>query len=170
MIKWHDGGPVLFWQTRVGQRGRPFPFPKFRSMVPRAEQLKGQLQAHNDHGDSITFKMRQDPRTTPIGRFLRRFSLDELPQLWCVLIGQMSLVGPRPPVPSEVARYRPEHRRRLEAKPGLTCIWQVSGRGDLSFDQQVRLDVEYIERRSIWLDLWLLLCTVPAVLSGRGAY
>ena len=170
LIKWHDGGAVLFWQARVGRQGRVFRFPKFRSMVADAERLKRTLQGQNDHGDSITFKMKEDPRITPIGRLLRRFSLDELPQLWCVFVGDMSLVGPRPPVPSEVARYRPRDRRRLEATPGLTCIWQVSGRGDLSFDEQVELDIQYIERRSFWLDLWLILLTVPAVISGRGAY
>ena len=170
LIKLHDGGSVLFWQARVGRHGRVFAFPKFRSMVAAAEQLKAALQEQNDHGDSVTFKMKRDPRITPIGRLLRRFSLDELPQLWCVLVGEMSLVGPRPPVPSEVARYTPQNRRRLDVQPGLTCIWQVSGRGELSFQEQVELDIQYIQQRSFWLDIKLLLLTVPAVLSGRGAY
>ena len=124
----------------------------------------------NDHDESITFKMKRDPRVTWIGRIIRKLSLDELPQLWCVLKGEMSLVGPRPPVPSEVAQYTLADRRRLEAVPGLTCIWQVSGRGDIPFDQQVQLDVQYIESQSLWLDIKLLFRTVPAVLFGRGAY
>ena len=170
LIKRHDGGKVLFWQVRVGRGGRRFAFPKFRSMVADAERLKASLQQDNDHGDSITFKMKDDPRITPIGRVLRRFSLDELPQLWCVLTGDMSLVGPRPAVPSEVDRYSPSDRLRLQTQPGLTCIWQVSGRGELSFEQQKEMDIQYIQEQSLWLDLCLLVRTVPAVLSGRGAY
>lgn len=169
-IKLTDGGPVLFWQTRIGLWGREFPFPKFRSMVVNAEQLKDNLLEQSDHKDSITFKMKKDPRITWIGRFIRKLSLDELPQLWCVLKGDMSLVGPRPPVPREVAEYTLADRRRLDAIPGLTCIWQVSGRGDIPFDQQVELDVQYIESRSFWLDIKLLLGTIPAVLLGKGAY
>ncbi len=169
-IKLTDRGPVLFWQTRVGQWGREFPFPKFRSMVVNAEKLKDQLQALNDHATGVTFKMKKDPRITWIGRIIRKLSIDELPQLWCVLNGQMSLVGPRPPVPREVAAYKLSDRRRLDAKPGLTCIWQVSGRSDIPFDRQVLLDVEYIESQSFWFDILLLLKTVPAVLLGRGAY
>lgn len=170
LIKWHDNGPVLFWQPRVGRYGRLFPFPKFRSMVVNAEALKAQLIAQNDHGRSVTFKMKRDPRITPVGRFLRAFSLDELPQLWCVLTGDMSLVGPRPPVPGEVQRYSVADRRRLQVVPGLTCIWQVSGRSEIPFERQVQLDVDYISRQSLWLDLELLARTVPAVLTGRGAY
>lgn len=169
-IKLTDRGPVLFWQTRVGQHGREFLFPKFRSMVANAEALKAKLLAQNDHGDGITFKMKRDPRVTWIGRIIRKTSIDELPQLLLVLQGTMSLVGPRPPVPSEVARYTLQDRRRLEVVPGLTCIWQVSGRGDIPFPQQVALDVQYIESQSLWLDLVVLLRTVPAVLFGRGAY
>lgn len=170
LIKLTDGGPVLFWQTRVGQYGREFPFPKFRSMVVNAEALKDQLLDQSDHGKSVTFKMKRDPRVTWIGRIIRKLSIDELPQLWCVLKGDMSLVGPRPPVPREVAEYTLADRRRLDAVPGLTCIWQVSGRGDIAFDQQVQLDVQYIESQSLWLDIKLLLQTVPAVLLGKGAY
>jgi lipopolysaccharide/colanic/teichoic acid biosynthesis glycosyltransferase len=170
LIKLTDGGPVLFWQTRVGLQGREFPFPKFRSMVTNAESLKDSLLTENDHGSSITFKMKKDPRVTWIGSILRRFSLDELPQLWCVLVGDMSLVGPRPPVPREVALYSLRERRRLEVVPGLTCIWQVSGRGDIAFPQQVELDVDYIRQRGLLFDLKLLAMTVPAVLTGRGAY
>jgi lipopolysaccharide/colanic/teichoic acid biosynthesis glycosyltransferase len=170
LIKLNDGGPVLFWQRRVGQWGRPFWFPKFRSMVVNAEQLKAQLLARNDHGSCVTFKMKRDPRITWIGRVIRKTSVDELPQLWCVLKGDMSLVGPRPPLPQEVAAYSLTQRRRLEVVPGLTCLWQISGRGDLPFPRQVDLDIEYIESRSLWVDLRILLRTVPAVLLGRGAY
>jgi lipopolysaccharide/colanic/teichoic acid biosynthesis glycosyltransferase len=169
-IKLTDGGPVLFWQARVGQWGREFPFPKFRSMVAHAEKLKDALLAQNQHGAGVTFKMKRDPRVTWIGRLIRKLSIDELPQLWCVLKGDMSLVGPRPPVPREVALYTLADRRRLDVTPGLTCIWQVSGRGDIPFPQQVQLDVQYIESQSLWFDVKLLLKTVPAVLLGKGAY
>ncbi|MFT5525235.1 MAG: lipopolysaccharide/colanic/teichoic acid biosynthesis glycosyltransferase [Pirellulaceae bacterium] len=170
LIKFTDNGPIMFWQKRVGQWGREFEFPKFRSMVVNAEELKDKLLEQNDHNDSITFKMKHDPRVTWIGRIIRKLSIDELPQLWCVLVGDMSLVGPRPPVPREVAEYSLADRRRLDATPGLTCTWQVSGRGDIPFDQQVELDVSYIESQSFWLDLKLLFQTVPAVLLGKGAY
>jgi len=169
-IKATDGGPILFWQKRVGRWGREFDFPKFRSMLINAEQLKDALLEHSEHADQRTFKMKRDPRITWIGRIIRKFSIDELPQVWSVLRGDMSLVGPRPPVPREVALYSLEDRRRLDAKPGLTCIWQVSGRGDIAFPEQVELDVQYIESQSLWLDFKILLKTVPAVLSGRGAY
>lgn len=170
LIKLEDGGPILFWQTRVGQWGQPFPFPKFRSMVVDAEAMKARLMKRNDHGSSVTFKMKRDPRVTRVGSILRRTSLDELPQLWSVLRGDMSLVGPRPPVPREVAEYTLADRRRLDVRPGITCLWQVSGRGDIPFPEQVLLDVEYIESRGLWTDIRLLLLTVPAVLLGRGAY
>lgn len=169
-IKITDRGPVFFWQMRVGQWGREFPFPKFRSMVIDAEKLKDQLLQQNEHKTGVTFKMKRDPRVTWIGRIIRKLSVDELPQLWCVFKGEMSLVGPRPPVPREVAQYTLRDRRRLDAKPGLTCIWQVSGRGDIPFDRQVDLDLRYIESQSPWLDFLLLLKTVPAILTGRGAY
>ena len=165
-----DRGPVFFWQTRIGRHGREFAFPKFRSMVVDAESLKSALLASNDHGTSVTFKMKRDPRVSWIGRILRRLSLDELPQLWSVLVGDMSLVGPRPPVPREVAQYSVADRRRLDVTPGLTCIWQVSGRGDVPFPEQVQMDVDYIETRSLRRDALLLLKTIPAVLTGRGAY
>lgn len=170
LIKWTDGGPVLFWQTRVGHWGREFPFPKFRSMVVNAEQLKQDLLAHNNDANGIRFKMQGDPRITWIGRIIRKLSIDELPQLWCVCTGEMSLVGPRPPVPQEVAHYTLADRRRLDVRPGLTCIWQVSGRSDIPFAQQVQLDVQYIESQSLWLDIKLLCKTIPAVLLGKGAY
>jgi len=170
LIKLTDGGPVLYWQTRVGRWGREFPFPKFRSMVTNADQIRAQLLAQSDHEDSITFKMKRDPRITWIGRIIRKLSIDELPQLYNVLRGDMSLVGPRPPLPSEVAQYSLADRRRLEVTPGLTCIWQVSGRGNIPFPEQVELDAQYIESQSLKLDFLLLFKTVPAVLFGRGAY
>jgi len=169
-VKWTDGGPVLFWQRRVGRWGSEFWFPKFRSMVINAEQLKDQLLKQNDHKDGVTFKMKRDPRVTWIGRIIRKLSIDELPQLWCVLKGDMTLVGPRPPVPREVAKYTLADRRRLDVTPGLTCIWQVSGRGNIPFPRQVELDVEYIEGRCTWLDIKLMLHTIPAVLTGKGAF
>jgi lipopolysaccharide/colanic/teichoic acid biosynthesis glycosyltransferase len=170
LIKLTDGGPVLFWQTRVGRWSREFSFPKFRSMIVNAETLKQSLLSQNHHQNSVTFKMKRDPRVTWIGRVIRKLSIDELPQLWCVLMGDMSLVGPRPPVPAEVARYSLLERRRLEATPGLTCIRQVSGRGDVPFHKQVELDVQYIDNQTLLLDLVLLMRTIPAVLSGKGAY
>ena len=171
LIKACDGGPVLFWQSRVGKWGRTFRFPKFRSMRMDAEAVRQKLLATNQHGsDGITFKMKHDPRITWVGRWLRRFIIDELPQLWCVLRGDMSLVGPRPALVGEVARYNQDDRRRLDATPGLTCIWQVSGRSDIPFPEQLRLDVEYIQRQSLVSDLRLLLRTIPAVITGRGAY
>ena len=169
-VKLTDGGPVLFWQTRVGRWGREFPFPKFRSMVLDAERMQPAVQARNHHKAGVTFKDKYDPRRTWVGRLIRRSSIDELPQLWCVLIGQMTLVGPRPAVPREVALYTLRDRQRLDAAPGITGLWQVSGRGDIPFDQQVGLDFDYIERQSLLLDLLILFRTIPAVLSGRGAY
>jgi len=170
LIKLTDGGNVFYFQTRVGKQGREFQFPKFRSMVADADKLKDQLLSQNESDGKVLFKMKHDPRVTKIGRFIRRFSIDELPQLWCVLKGDMSLVGPRPPLPREVALYTQEDRRRLEVTPGLTGIWQVSGRSDIGFEDQVKLDVLYIESHSVWLDIKLLFKTVPAVLTGRGAY
>lgn len=170
LVKCGDGGPVLFWQIRVGKGERLFWLPKFRSMLGDAEARKSSLQQFNERKDGVAFKMRNDPRITGVGRFLRRFSLDELPQLWCVLIGEMSLVGPRPPIPEEVALYSEQDRLRLTVKPGLTCLWQIQGRGDLSFRRQVQLDLQYIQNRSLKLDLWILWRTLPAVLSGKGAY
>ena len=169
-IKLTDSGPIVFWQTRVGRWGREFQFPKFRSMVVNAEALQKALLAENDHTASITFKMKKDPRVTWIGRIIRKLSIDELPQFWNVLKGDMSLVGPRPPLPQEVAQYSLADRRRLDVVPGLTCIWQVSGRGDIPFAQQVELDVEYIESQNLWVDIKLLIMTIPAVLLGKGAY
>lgn len=169
-IKLTDFGPVLFWQTRVGRYGKLLRFPKFRSMRTDAEAVKAALLANNDHGAGVTFKMKRDPRITGIGRIIRRLSIDELPQLWLVLKGDLTLVGPRPPIPQEVERYSLRQRRRLDVVPGLTCIWQVSGRSEIPFEQQARMDITYIDNRSLWFDLWLLIRTIPAVLFGRGAY
>lgn len=170
LIKAHDGGPILYVSKRVGKWGKEFPFPKFRSMVMNADQMKDQLLGQNQHAEGITFKMKDDPRITWIGKILRKTSLDELPQLWTVLKGDMSLVGPRPPVKREVDAYSLEDRRRLDMIPGITCIWQVSGRADIPFDKQVQLDLQYIESQSFWTDMVILLKTVPAVIFGKGAY
>lgn len=170
LIKLEDGGPVFFCQQRVGKRGRPFGMWKFRSMVPHADQIKDQLLQHNEMAGGVTFKMKDDPRITRIGKFIRKYSIDELPQLWNVFCGQMSLVGPRPPVPREVAEYTVEQRLRLLAKPGLTCFWQVGGRSEIDFAGQVDLDLKYIRSENLWTDIKLLFLTVPAVLLGKGAY
>lgn len=170
LIKVEDGGPVLFQQQRVGLRGRLFAMWKFRSMVPEAEDAKERLLQRNEMQGGVLFKMRNDPRVTRVGRVLRKFSIDELPQLWNVFVGDMSLVGPRPPVPREVEKYTVEQRQRLLAKPGLTCFWQVEGRSEIDFEGQVRLDMQYVRSESFWLDIKLLLKTVPAVLFGKGAY
>ena len=170
LIKRTSRGPIFFVQVRIGQYGRPFRFYKFRSMYLDAEARKQALLAQNQSADGVIFKMKNDPRTTPIGKILRRTSMDELPQLLNVLFGEMSLVGPRPPVPSEVQQYTLDDRKRLEVKPGLTCLWQVSGRSDIPFKQQVRLDQEYIRAMGLWNDFMILLRTIPAILTGRGAY
>lgn len=170
-IRIEDRGPVLFRQTRVGRYGRTFPMLKFRSMVVNAEEHFEDLDERNHHGsDSVTFKMTDDPRITRVGRFLRRTSLDELPQLWNVLIGEMALIGPRPPTVSETLKYSLEDWDRLDVTPGLTCLWQIMGRGDLDFSEQVRLDRVYIDHRTFALDIFILFMTLPAVVSGRGAY
>ncbi|MEA2600794.1 MAG: hypothetical protein QOF89_1786 [Acidobacteriota bacterium] len=167
-IKLTSGGQVLFRQTRCGLNGRFFTIYKFRTMVEDAEDRRRDL-LHLNEMDGPVFKLRSDPRVTAFGRFLRRFSLDELPQLWNVLRGDMSLVGPRPPIPEEVAKYQRWQRRRLSMKPGLTCLWQISGRNDLDFDRWMQLDLEYIDSWSPMLDLKILLRTIPVVLSGKGA-
>lgn len=169
-IKIEDRGPVFFRQLRVGRFGREFRMLKFRSMRVDAEQRLAELLAHNQHANGVTFKIKDDPRVTRIGRILRRYSIDEFPQFINVLIGDMSLVGPRPPVPREVALYSLADRRRLTVQPGITCIWQVSGRAGIDFPGQVRLDVRYIESRSLRQDVKILCKTIPAVLSGDGAY
>ncbi len=168
LIKMTSGGTVLFRQIRCGLNGRLFTLYKFRTMVEDAEHRRGDLLHLNEMKGPV-FKLRTDPRVTWLGRILRRFSLDELPQLWNVLRGDMSLVGPRPPIPEEVAQYQRWQRRRLSMKPGLTCLWQVSGRNTLDFDRWMELDLEYIDSWSPLLDLKILLRTIPAVLTGKGA-
>jgi lipopolysaccharide/colanic/teichoic acid biosynthesis glycosyltransferase len=168
-VKLSSPGPVFFTQERIGKQGVPFRFVKFRTMRVGADQMKEQLEAENEAEGPI-FKMRRDPRITPVGRILRKLSIDELPQLIHVVAGQMSLVGVRPPLPHEFEQYCDWERQRVMAKPGLTCIWQISGRSDLDFSTWVKLDLQYIEKWSLWLDFKILFLTVPAVLSGRGAY
>jgi exopolysaccharide biosynthesis polyprenyl glycosylphosphotransferase len=163
---WND--PIFFGQTRSGLNGRPFTMWKFRTMVVNADQLVDALKDQNEMGGPV-FKIKQDPRVTPLGRWLRRLSLDELPQLYNVVIGDMSLVGPRPPLPKEVALYDRWQRRRLSMKPGITCLWQVSGRNNLPFETWMKLDLEYIDNWSLWLDFKILLRTVYAVTTGHGA-
>jgi exopolysaccharide biosynthesis polyprenyl glycosylphosphotransferase len=170
LIKLESAGPVLFSQTRIGKDGVEFRCWKFRSMFQDAEQRKQELLQQNEMDGGVTFKMKHDPRVTRVGRFIRKASIDELPQLWNVFNGDMSLVGPRPPVPQEVAQYTAHERQRLAVKPGITCIWQVSGRSDIPFNEQVMLDIKYIQSRSLWLDISLLLRTIPAVLLARGSY
>lgn len=170
LIKMETPGPVFFKQTRVGLNGRHFTMWKFRSMGVNAEAVKSSLSDQNEMENGVLFKMKNDPRITRVGAFIRKASIDELPQIFNVLNGDMSLVGPRPPVPSEVEQYSMSDLRRLSVVPGITCIWQVSGRSDIPFKQQVELDVKYIETQSFFLDLLLLFKTVPAVLTARGAY
>jgi exopolysaccharide biosynthesis polyprenyl glycosylphosphotransferase len=168
-IRLGSGGPVLFRQQRVGKGGQPFTCYKFRTMVPDAEARKADLRALNE-ADGPLFKMRDDPRITRIGRFLRRCSLDELPQLWNVLRGEMSLIGPRPALPEEVARYEPWQHRRLEVLPGCAGLSQALGRSDVSFGEQVRLDIYYAENWSVGMDLRILIMIIPAIIGGNGAY
>jgi len=169
-VKFTSPGPVIFTQTRVGRYGRHFKFYKFRSMRQDAEARKAELISKNESKDGVIFKMKDDPRITKVGKFLRRTSLDEMPQLWNVFIGDMSLVGPRPPVPSEVAEYTLEDRKRLDVIPGITCLWQINGRSEIPFNEQVRLDKEYILAPGFWKDVKILLKTIPAILGGKGAY
>jgi exopolysaccharide biosynthesis polyprenyl glycosylphosphotransferase len=168
-IKLETQGPAFFFQERVGYRGRHFQMAKFRSMVVDAEDRKEALRQLNEASGPI-FKIKNDPRLTRVGRLIRRFSLDELPQLYNVFRGDMSLVGPRPPLEDEVALYQPWHMQRLAVKGGMTGLWQVSGRADLTFDEQCLLDIYYIENWSIFLDFRILLQTIPLIIQGRGAY
>ena len=169
LVRLSSRGPALFRQTRCGLNGRPFTLFKLRTMVDGADDRLTEVKDLNQH-DGPVFKARHDPRVTPLGRLIRRLSLDEAPQFWNVLKGEMSLVGPRPPLPGEVSRYELWQRRRLSMKPGVTGLWQVSGRSEiLDFEQWMELDLAYIDNWSIGLDLKILLRTVPAVLSGRGA-
>ncbi len=169
VIRIGDGGPVFFRQTRVGLNGQTFRVWKFRTMVVDAEVRKQALTA-NSEGNGVLFKMRRDPRITKAGAFLRRYSLDELPQLFNVLLGDMSLVGPRPALPDETAKYGRHMLRRLAVRPGITGLWQVSGRSDLSIEDSVRLDVRYVENWSLLLDLQIIWKTGWAVIGGAGAY
>jgi exopolysaccharide biosynthesis polyprenyl glycosylphosphotransferase len=169
LIKWSSPGPAIFSQRRVGRSGTLFTAHKFRTMRVGAEEEVPGL-THLNEATGPLFKIRKDPRLTPVGRVLRRLSLDELPQLWNVLRGDMSLVGPRPPIPTEVEKYEDWHKKRLEVSPGVTGLWQVSGRSELTFDEMVMLDIYYIENWSPWLDMWILIKTIPTVLMARGAY
>lgn len=165
-----DPGPVFYIAPRVGKDGKHFGFIKFRSMVMNADKIKDKLLDQNESKAGVIFKMKKDPRVTKTGRFIRRFSIDELPQLFNVLKADMSLVGPRPPLPREVAEYTLLDRKRLHVMPGITCLWQVKGRSDIPFDEQVQLDMQYIKSSSFWKDIKILLMTIPAVISGKGAY
>ena len=169
IIKLTSRGPVFFRQVRVGLHGKQFNMLKFRSMVTNAEELKEKLAAQNEMGGGPAFKMKNDPRVTWIGRFIRKYSIDELPQLINVLRGEMTIVGPRPPVPKEVAQYKSWQRRRLSVRPGLTSIWQVSGRNQISFEEWMYLDMQYIDTWSLSRDLRLIFKTVPIVITGKGA-
>jgi exopolysaccharide biosynthesis polyprenyl glycosylphosphotransferase len=181
LVKRSSPGPILFVQERLGKDGRLFAFYKFRTMVHNSDDaLHRQFAAMFINGNSAgdergskrrrVYKMRQDPRVTPIGCWLRRTSLDELPQLFNVLKGEMSLVGPRPPIPYEIEHYQPAHLERLKATPGMTGLWQVSGRSTVPFEEMVRLDVHYINNWSLWLDVSILLRTLPVVIQGTGGY
>jgi exopolysaccharide biosynthesis polyprenyl glycosylphosphotransferase len=170
LIKLESKGSVIFKQKRVGFNGKEFDFYKFRSMYSDAEDTKKSLMSKNESSDGVIFKIKNDPRVTRVGRIIRKLSIDELPQLYNVLRGDMTLVGPRPPVPTEVRKYSLDDFKRLEVTPGITCLWQVSGRSDIPFNKQVKLDVTYIRNSSIISDLVILVKTVPAVLLGKGAY
>ena len=169
LIKLTSSGPIFFNQVRCGLGGRKFAFYKFRSMIVDAEERKKGLESLNEMSGPV-FKIRDDPRITPVGRIIRKLSIDELPQLYNVLKGEMSLVGPRPPIPEEVQKYERWQRRRLSMRPGLTCLWQVNGRNEVDFDQWMKLDLEYIDNWSLGLDLKIMLRTIPVVLTGHGAH
>jgi lipopolysaccharide/colanic/teichoic acid biosynthesis glycosyltransferase len=164
-----DRGPVLYSQVRIGRYGVPFNFYKFRSMRTDADKLRNELKEQNE-ANGAHFKIKKDPRITRIGRWIRKFSVDEMPQLFSVLSGHMSIVGPRPHLPEEVDTYEPYQRERLMVKPGLLCLREISGRSELDFDQWVRSDIRYIRQRNLLLDLKILLLAIPAVITGRGAY
>jgi exopolysaccharide biosynthesis polyprenyl glycosylphosphotransferase len=164
-----SGFPVFYRQTRLGRENRPFTILKFRSMRVGADSERQRLRERNEASGPL-FKIRRDPRVTRVGAFLRKWSLDELPQLLNVLAGRMSLVGPRPPLPEEVEQYSEKQLKRLRALPGITGVWQVSGRSELGFEDMVKLDLYYVDNWSIWMDLSIMLLTLPAVLSSRGAY
>jgi len=169
-VRMESKGPALYRQVRVGEDGRTFEIFKFRSMRIDGPPQSAFSNSADDRNDGITFKLKRDPRVTRVGSFIRKFSIDELPQLWNVLKGDMSLVGPRPALPVEVEKYTSVERRRLRGKPGITCFWQIQGRADLPFDRQVVLDIAYLQKRTIWMDIGILLKTPMAVLMARGAY
>lgn len=168
-IKRDSPGPVIFKQQRVGKDGKKFTMYKFRTMVVNAEEILDELLGKNE-ADGPVFKIKEDPRVTKLGKWLRKTSIDELPQLWNVLKGNMSLVGPRPPLEREVVQYDNYQRQRLSVKPGITCYWQVSGRSNITFDEWVELDIKYIHEQSLWTDIKLLFKTIGAVLRKDGAY
>lgn len=168
IIKTTSKGPVLFSQKRVGKNGKEFEMYKFRSMVVNAEELKEKLVAKNEMSGPM-FKMKDDPRVTKVGKFIRKTSLDELPQLWNVIKGDMSLVGPRPSLPREVAEFEDWMYRRLEVKPGLTCYWQVSGRNNIDFEDWMKLDIKYVDERSTWIDIKLIFKTVGVLFGDKNA-
>lgn len=169
LVKLTSKGPVLFIQKRVGLDGKSFPMFKFRSMVEGADAMIAELESQSETEGHI-FKIKDDPRMTKLGKFMRHWSIDELPQLFNVFFGHMSLVGPRPPLPREVVKYSDWHRKRLRVRPGITGLWQVSGRSLLPFEEMVRLDIYYIENWSLWQDFKVLLRTIPVVLFGSGAF
>ena len=170
LVRAESKGSAIFKQKRIGLNGEPFTMLKFRSMSNNAESLRSQLECGNEMNNGVLFKIKKDPRITRVGAIIRKTSIDELPQLINVLRGDMSLVGPRPPLPSEVSLYSRSERIRLSVMPGITCLWQIAGRSDIPFEQQVKLDVDYIERQSLSLDLIILIKTIPAVITARGAY
>ena len=170
LIKMESKGNVIFKQERVGLNGVPFTMLKFRSMNCEAELQKSSLEKRNEMDKGVLFKIKNDPRITRVGAIIRKTSIDELPQLLNVIKGEMSLVGPRPPLPAEVWEYSRADRLRLAVVPGITCLWQISGRSDIPFEQQVKLDIQYIEQQTVAFDLLLLIKTIPAVIKARGAY
>ncbi|MBM6820680.1 sugar transferase [Clostridium saudiense] len=169
IIKFTSKGPVFFSQKRVGRDGKEFKMYKFRSMVVNAEELKEKLASQNEMSGPM-FKMKDDPRVTKVGKFIRKTSIDELPQLWNVLKGDMSLVGPRPSLPKEVAQFEEWMYRRLEVKPGLTCYWQVSGRNNIDFEDWMKLDIKYVDERNLWIDIKLIFKTVGVLLGDKNAH
>lgn len=169
IIKMTSKGPVFFSQKRVGKNGKEFDMYKFRSMVVNAEELKEKLAAKNEMSGPM-FKMKDDPRVTKVGKFIRKTSIDELPQLWNVLKGDMSLVGPRPSLPKEVAQFEDWMYKRLEVKPGLTCYWQVSGRNNIDFEDWMKLDIRYVEERNFWIDIKLIFKTVGVLFGDKNAH
>lgn len=169
IVKFTSKGPVFFSQKRVGRNGKAFDMYKFRSMVVNAEELKEKLAAQNEMSGPM-FKMKDDPRVTKVGKFIRKTSIDELPQLWNVLKGDMSLVGPRPSLPKEVAQFEGWMYKRLEVKPGLTCYWQVSGRNNIDFEDWMKLDIKYVDERSTWIDIKLIFKTVGVLFGDKNAH